>query len=445
MGAFDGMAASGARWILTFAFGLFYAALASAAPRGETALGRVAEDYVRLQLEIGTYDDVYIDNYFGPRVWQAAAKTKPRPLQALQRDADRLLSDVRAISAKELEPLVRRRHAYLEAHLRAASFYVAMLRGKRGSFMEEVEALFGVQPRLRPLAYYDGVLSRIDALVPGPEPLVQRLQRANRDRIIPVDRLGPVMKAASAECRRRTLEHMDLPPGEEFNLKLITGKDWSGAIIYEGDYRSTIQINAGYPLSILRAIELGCHEGYPGHHTHAVLLDKELVRKRGWIEFSVIPTIGPFGLVAEGGASCGPYLAFSPDELVSFEREVLLPLAGLPLGDDQRLRQLAAETRKLQGARLTIGQMYLDGEIDRQRTLELMAHYQATTPQGAEQVVSFIDKYRTYIVNYVLGEDVVCKRLDAAGANSEAAWQLMYKLLSEPTLPSDFAELEMAN
>ncbi len=430
-------------WLLALAAILLHAIPASATNENRSPkLDRIARDYVRLQLELGTYDDIYIDNYFGPPEWRAAAKAKPRQLPALQSEAERLLEDLRTISPQGLEPLVQRRHAYLAAHLKAAAFYAAMLGGKRASFMEEVETLYGIKPELRPLEYYDGVLSKIDALVPGPEPLLERLQRVGKDRIIPVDRLQRVMNAASRECQRRTLAHMDLPDGEVFNLKLITGKDWSGAIIYEGDYRSTIQINAGYPLSIFRAIELGCHEGYPGHHTHAVLLDKELVRKRGWIEFSVIPTIGPFGLIAEGGASCAPYLAFSPDELIRFERDTLLPLAGLPQGEDRMLRQLSDELKELQGARLTIGQMYLDGQIDRKRALELMAHYQATSPRGAEQVVSFIDKYRTYIVNYVLGEDVVCKQLNTVGGNSEAAWRLMYRLLSEPTLPSDFASLQ---
>ncbi len=432
------------RWLLVFIMCLFWTGAAKASSTNDdlAALDRIAQDYVHLQLEIGTYDDIYIDNYFGPPEWRTAAKAKPRSLQALHLEAERLLKDLKAVSTEKLEPPIQRRQAYLEGHLRAASLYAAMLGGRRTSFMEEVETLFGIKPKLQPLEYYDGLLERIGSLVPGPDPLAARLQRAFSQRMIPTDRLKAVMNAASKECRQRTLAHIDLPAGEVFNLKLATGVVWSGAIIYEGDYRSTIQINAGYPVPLYRAVELGCHEGYPGHHTHAALIDRELVRKQGWIEHSVIPTIGPFGLIAEGGASCAPYLAFSPDELGRFERETLVPLAGLPPADDRMLRQLHEETRKLQGARLTIGQIYLDKKIGRDRAVELMAHYQATTPDRAEQIMSAIDKYRTYIVNYVLGEEVVCKRFAALGGNSEAAWQLMYKLLSEPTLPSDFTELE---
>jgi hypothetical protein len=34
-----------------------------------TEINDLAEDYVRLVLEIGRYDDIYIDAYFGPEEW----------------------------------------------------------------------------------------------------------------------------------------------------------------------------------------------------------------------------------------------------------------------------------------------------------------------------------------------------------------------------------------
>src|SRR5436189_3264532 len=33
--------------------------------------------------------------------------------------------------------------------------------------------------------------------------------------------------------------------------------------------------------------QLAAHEGYPGHHVYNVLLEKNLLQDRGWIEFSV--------------------------------------------------------------------------------------------------------------------------------------------------------------
>ena len=41
---------------------------------GRDSLDTIAADYVRLQLEIGEKEDGYIDAYYGPPEWQAAAK-----------------------------------------------------------------------------------------------------------------------------------------------------------------------------------------------------------------------------------------------------------------------------------------------------------------------------------------------------------------------------------
>jgi hypothetical protein len=46
-------------------------------------------------------------------------------------------------------------------------------------------------------------------------------------------------------------------------------------------------VNTDLPVYIDRAIDLAAHEGYPGHHVYNALLEKNLVRDRGWIELSM--------------------------------------------------------------------------------------------------------------------------------------------------------------
>ena len=74
---------------------------------------------------------------------------------------------------------------------------------------------------------------------------------------------------------------------------------------YKGNYHSVIQVNIDLPIFADRAIDLACHEGYPGHHVYNVLLEKTLVRDRGWVEFSVYPLRSPQSLIAEGSANYG--------------------------------------------------------------------------------------------------------------------------------------------
>ena len=166
------------------------------------------------------------------------------------------------------------------------------------------------------------------ARLPGSGPLLERYQ-AFRDRFeIPKDRLAAVFAAAIDGCRARTLEHIALPAGESFTLEYVTDKSWSGYNWYQGNYRSLIQINTDLPIYIDRAIDLACHEGYPGHHVYNVLLEQHLVRERGWQEYTVYPLFSPQSLIAEGTANYGIEVAFPDDERRRFERDVLFPAAG---------------------------------------------------------------------------------------------------------------------
>jgi hypothetical protein len=276
--------------------------------------------------------------------------------------------------------LDERRARFLAAQLTAARVRLRMQRGEKLSFVEEAQGLFGVTPELPPLASFDPVLAEIEALVPGEGPLWQRIEAFNARFDIPTDRLPAVFDAAIAECKRRTLAYMTLPPGESFDIGYVTDKPWSGYNYYKGQYHSRIEINTDLPVRLSRAVDLGCHEGYPGHHAFNALLEKNLVNERGWTEFSVYPLYSPQSLIAEGSANFGIDLAFPGDEQLAFETRVLAPLAGLPTGNLDEYRQLGQATRALGPARYTIAAQYLAGEIDAERARALLQQYQLVSP-----------------------------------------------------------------
>jgi hypothetical protein len=245
------------------------------------------------------------------------------------------------------------------------------------------------------------------------------------------------MRAAIAECRRRTAGHIVLPADERFTLELVTGKSWGGYNWYKGNSTSLIQINTDLPVRIGRAVDLGCHEGYPGHHVYNMLLEQKLARARGWVEFTLYPLYSPQSFLAEGSANYGAELAFPGDEQLEFETRVLYPLAGLPAAGALRYLELHRATQGLAGARFTIAADYLDGRIDRARAVELTRKYQLVSPARAEKSVAFIDQYRAYVINYGLGLDMVRAAVERAGPDPAARWAAMERLLSEPTLPGD--------
>jgi hypothetical protein len=92
-----------------------------------------------------------------------------------------------------------------------------------------------------------------------------------------------------------------------------------------------------------RAVDLACHEGYPGHHVYNALLEQALVHERGWVEISMYPLFSPQSLIAEGTANFGIDMALPPAERVAFERDSLFPLAGL----DTSLASPNAEVRRI--------------------------------------------------------------------------------------------------
>lgn len=400
-------------------------------------LDPIAEAYVHLTLEIGEHESGYVDAYYGPEEWAQQAKRSPRPLPGLRAATEALLQRLSVVDEATLAPLEIKRKRLLAAQLIAARTRMAMMAGESLEFDDEAEGLYALRPALKPLSAYDPALQRLDALMPGDGPLWQRVDQFANTTAIPPNKLEQVMHAAIAECKRRTLQHIALPPEEKFTLELVTGQPWSGYNWYKGNATSLIQINTDLPVLMSRVVDLGCHEGYPGHHVLNMLLEQRLSQQRGWKEFTVYPLYSPMSLIAEGSANYGIELAFPEEEKQTFERDVLYPLAALDPQLAARDAQLLQARSELAGARLTIARDYLDGRIDRAEAVRLAQKYQLLSPERAEQSISFTDKYRSYVINYGLGLDLVRAHVDASGTTTQERWAAMERILSEPTLPAD--------
>ena len=413
-------------------FPLLLAACATAAPPADSA-DAIARDYVRLQLAIGEKEEGYIDAYYGPAELQAEGKAlgAASSLPQLAAQVEALERRVAAATAMDA-----RRAAFLRAQLTAARTRLRMLQGEKLSFQEEAVGLFGVAPELKPLAAYDPVLARIETLVPGEGTLAQRVDAFQDRFVIPKERLQTVFDAAIAECRARTVRHIALPPGEKFAMAFVTGKSWSGYNYYQGDFASKIEINTDLPIRISRAVDLGCHEGYPGHHVLNVLLEQRLVRGRGWIEHSVQPLFSPQSIISEGSANYGIDLAFPGPQKLAYEVRALYPLVGLPVADAARFDALLTALRDLGGARFTIAREFLEGRVSEAEAVALTQKYQLVSEARAKQSIAFTKQYRTYVINYGLGRDMVQADVESAG-DEAAKWRRMEQILSEPTLPSD--------
>ncbi|GAA4724695.1 hypothetical protein [Sphingomonas lutea] len=401
------------------------------------SLDALARDYVLTSLTIGEKEEGYIDAYYGPPELQAAAKADAAKLSLEALSAKVAALRKRAAALATGNDLDTRRARFLEAQLTAAETRLRMMRGEKLSFVDEAEGLFGVRPEIRPLASYDPIVAGIEELVPGTGALPDRVENFSNRFVIPSDKLKTVFDAAIAECRRRTLRHIALPAHERFDLAFVTGKSWGGYNYYQGNAHSRIEINTDLPSRIDRALDLGCHEGYPGHHVLNALLEQKLTRGRNWIEFSMYPLYSPQSLLAEGSANYGIELAFPGDEKLAFETRALYPLAGIATADAAAYAKLQNALKALSGARFTIARDYLEGRIDDPTAVALLQRYQLLSRERAEKSLSFIKQYRSYVINYGLGHDMVRASVERAGTAPAVRWARMTQLLSEPTLPSD--------
>jgi hypothetical protein len=404
-------------------------------------MNAVAERYVKLVLAVGQHDKDYVDAFYGPPQWKREADATRRTLPEISSEASGLIARLEAVPETGDE-MLRLRRSYLTRQLGALSARVAMLGGKHFTFDEESRALYDAVAPVNTEEHFRAVRDELDRALPGKEgstSLVERYEAFRKDFTIPKEKVDAVFRTAIGECRDRTTRHLSLPAGESFTVESVTGKSWSGYNWYQGHFRSLIQVNTDLPITIDRAIDLACHEGYPGHHVYNMLLEKNLVRDRGWVEYSVYPLFSPQSLIAEGSANFGIEMAFPGAERVAYEKAALYPLAGLDPSRADEFDKVRQIVDRLAYAGNEAARRYLNGEIDAAAAARWLADYALYPRDRAEQRVRFIDQYRSYVINYNLGEDLVRKYVESKGGtpdHPEKRWEVFRELLSSPRLPS---------
>jgi hypothetical protein len=404
------------------------------------AMNALAERYVKLVLALGQHDADYVDAYYGPPEWRKEADSGKRPLGEIDKDAMAVQQSLAAAApVASAEEMTRLRHTYLTKQMSALRTRVAMLTGRKLTFDEESKALYDAVAPTDDPATFERIVEQLGKRLPGSGSVLGRYDAFRSRFVIPRDRLDATFKAAIEGCRSRTLQHVKLPPGESFTVEYVTNKSWSGYNWYQGQYKSLIQVNTDLPIYVDRAIDLACHEGYPGHHVYNVLLEKNLVRDRGWVEFSVYPLFSPQSLIAEGTANFGIDVAFPSQERLAFERSTIFPAAGLDPAGAAEYYDVLALADRLSYAGNEAARRYINGQLDAKGAAAWLERYALYSSPRAAQRVRFIDQYRSYVINYNLGKDMVKRYVESNGgtaSNGAKRWQVFEQLISSPRLPS---------
>ena len=402
---------------------------------------KLAEKYVKLGLVIGQYDADFVDAYYGPD------SLKPKTIVVNHFPKDSLLNLVNELQkedstffdSKDSITLVRAK--WMQSQLTAFARRIKIASGEYADFDLESKELFGAEAPHYQKSHFDELKQELDSLLPGKGNLTDKVVAFSKSFIIPKEKLDTVFKASIAEARKRTLPHIHMPAGESFTLEFVTDKPWGGYNWYKGNYNSLIQINTDLPMYAERAIDLACHEGYPGHHVFNFLLEKNLYRDKGWVEISLYPLFSPQSFIAEGSANYGIEMAFPGEEKVKFAKEILFPLAGFDTSKAEAYFKVLELKGKLNYARNEAARGFINGTMLQEEALGWLMDYSLMSKDAANKSLSFIKKYRSYVINYNYGQDLVKEYIEKNGGatadNPAKRWQLFEWLLSNVVKPDE--------
>ncbi len=410
----------------------------------DSKMNEIARNYVKLVLRIGQLDSDFVDAYYGPDSLKPHDKliTADDSLKVkieCNAETDTLLNNLEALKNYKADEMLTLRYRFLFKQLLAVKAKLFMIGGGTLSFNDESKALYDAVAPAYSKEHFLKIIDKLNSLLPGKGNVGKRLEDFRKQFIIPKDKIETVFDAAVKECKKRTLKHIKLPPGENFKVEYVSGKPWSGYNWYKGNYFSIIQVNTDLPIYIDRAIDLAAHEGYPGHHVYNCLLEEDLVKKRGWEEFTVYPLFSPQSLIAEGTANYGINMIFPGDEKIKFEKDVLFPLAGLDTSGAEKYNEVLNLLKELSFADNDAARNFLNGKWNKDETINWLENICLMTNERAEQRLRFIEKYRSYVINYNVGEEIVKNfilRNGGAINNPAKRWELFKYILTRPLTPS---------
>src|SRR5207244_9813498 len=113
-------------------------------------------------------------------------------------------------------------------------------------------------------------------------------------------------------------------------------------------------------------------------------------------------------LVAGGSADCGRDVVFlSKTERMKFEKEVLFPAAGIDPARADEYYAVQDLMKELNYAGNEAAGRLINGEIDDKAAAEWLQKYAVMEPARAQQRLKFIQRYRSYRINYNIAEAVV--------------------------------------
>ena len=384
-----------------------------------------ASAFVELAFSIDKYLPGYVDAYFGPDEIRASVGARGKiHLEELSAVLDQIIASTRQDTS-----ITNARREYLSAELNAMRTTLRLFQGEKIDIVAEAQGLYGLSPAWIEESVFAEAHRALEALLPGPGALKERLDSFRESTMIPGDRIVDIGRRIAEELRRRTKGFAPLPEGESCDFSLVRDKPWAAYNWYLGEYRSRIEINTDLPIPASFILHFMAHEAYPGHHTEHAMKEKLLYREAGYLEHSILLSNTPSAVVSEGIAEIASEIFTTPDEMVRL-LQVIIDQAGLQGVAADRLYQITKAGRLLDKVMINQILMFYDrGASDEEVTGYGMKFGLQREPQSRKFLEMIKDPlWRSYGFLYPMGYELVKGFVSREGSVGER----FLRLLQEP-------------
>jgi hypothetical protein len=388
----------------------------------------VVREYLLLGLRFDKLVEGFVDAYTGDESLLRQVDDEPRP------DPRQLAARAREVKA-ELpgSGLSRERTAFIDVHLSALECSGRKLGDEPVRFVDEVERYFDVHIEPGNTDEYQRAHAELDQLLPGTEPLTERLAAYRKRDQVPPRLLEPVLLALSSELRDRVRVRFGLPELETVRYEVVTDKPWSGFNYYLGNFQSKVAINADLEHRMAHLPHLVAHESYPGHHTEHCRKEAGLVQRDGQSEQTIFLVNTPQCLMAEGLADLGLHAVVGPGW--GLWTEEILADFGLQM-DGELAERVELVMGRLLPVRQDAALLLHDRGATVEEVLAYLRQWLLIDERRARQILRFLSDplWRAYTSTYVEGYRLLRAWLEARPA-TEPLGERYRRLLDEPLIP----------
>jgi hypothetical protein len=372
-----------------------------APPAAAPSLDALARRYVALTQALALHDRSLIDHWL---VTPPAVDVR-QPVAPLLAESSALRATLDAVDVDTLPGETAWRVAYLRGQVRALHLQARRLAGASTTFDEEAREGLGLSRVPADATEAAAKRTQVSRLVPGDAPLALRVATWMATFRAPESLGQPFFRVALAACQSAVRPALGTAVDGPVDVTFMAGLPWDAHARRSDAGVTTIEVRAGPPLTLTRALRLACHEGAAGHQAQYAWRAARATGAAGWPELTLVPGFGPDLLLAEGGADAATALAMPRDRRADIYRthlRPLLPPSARPTDDEvARLVEVEDGLQALEPLIGDVAAAYLDGTLGTEAALTRLRDEALVA--DADEMLRFIEQRRARVLAYTQG------------------------------------------